>query len=152
MARIVALFVYTPIFFYLAKSHRLSLRTSDYILTVFTFLLLWILLTATGRHPRHSVPVHASRESARFSYTLYAVHTPVIIFVASLLVHDSRWQPTPIHLLIAGGILLATVAYSFAIASLTEFRTDAFRIRVEHLLGMRPTSSVLPSNPAAEAP
>ena len=150
LARIIAAAIYVPIFFFLAKNHRLSSVVSDYVLTIFTFLLLWILLTATGRHPIHSASVRSTRELARFSYTLYAVHTPLLIFLASLLVHDARWQPTPAHLLIAIAVLLTTIAYSFVIATLTEFRTDALRTRIERLFGFQVAPPALPSDPTAD--
>jgi peptidoglycan/LPS O-acetylase OafA/YrhL len=145
--RTAAPFVYAPIFFYLAKTRLFSSLVNDYVLTVFTFLFLWILLSASGVPPLRSVRVKVSREFARFSYTLYAVHVPMLVFVASLVVHDARWQPTPLHVLAGGGVLLAAVAYAFGVAWLTEFRTDALRMRVERVLGIGVTASELRSNP-----
>jgi peptidoglycan/LPS O-acetylase OafA/YrhL len=147
IARLVAPIAYVPVFFFLAKAHILPSLVSDYVLAAFTFLLMWILLSATNAHPERAVPVLFSRWIARFSYTLYAVHTPLLVFLASILVRDARWQPTWNHVLIGLIVLFAVVAYSFGIAFLTEFRTDVFRVRLEKILGLQQDASSLSSDP-----
>jgi peptidoglycan/LPS O-acetylase OafA/YrhL len=139
--RIVALLIYLPLFFYLAKGHLFSSLAGDYVLMVFTFLLLWILLADTARHPLHSDLVLVSRGLARFSYTLYAVHTPLIVFLASCTVHSARWQPSVLHVLLACSVLLVVVGYSFGVAWATEFRTDAVREWIEDRMGRRAEGS-----------
>jgi peptidoglycan/LPS O-acetylase OafA/YrhL len=74
--RILAACIYCLIFFALAKIHSLPGLVSDYLLTLATFVFLWILMSANGRSVPAAISVRASREGARFSYTLYAVHTP----------------------------------------------------------------------------
>jgi len=149
-ARIIAPLLYTPVFLYLAKSRSIGGAESDYILTGFTCFLLWILLSASEPHPLHSHYVRSSRGLARFSYTLYAVHTPMVVFLASVLVHDSRWQPTPAHFAAAAVVLIAVVAYSLGLAWLAEFRTDTVHDWLAQLLRVKPRTRLLPSNPSAE--
>lgn len=150
LARWIAPLPYLALFFCIAKSRDITGITGDYLLAIFTFLLMWILLSATGPHAHRSHAVKASRGLARFSYTLYAVHTPLVVFLGSLLVRDTRWQPTPVHLLVASGVLAATIGYAYGIAWLTEFRTDGAYLQFARLLGIRSPSPVLPSNPAAQ--
>jgi len=150
--RIAALLIYLPVFFILGRLHTLSALVGDYLLTVLTFLLLCIFLSAKDRFTPEALSVRASRELARFSYTLYAVHIPLLAFVVSLLAGDSRWYPTPAKVLTATGILLAVLFYAYALAFLTEFRTDALRYRLERLFGIVPAPPMLPSNPLSDGP
>jgi peptidoglycan/LPS O-acetylase OafA/YrhL len=148
--RIVATLIYFPIFFVLGRLHQIPGLLGDYLLGVLTFLLLWIFLSHKQRFVPEARTVRASRELARFSYTLYAVHTPLLVFIASVTVGDSRWYPTTPKILLALGILIATLVYAYVLAFLTEFRTDALRLRLERLFRMDTTPPALPSNPLSE--
>jgi len=152
LARIVAPLLYSAAFFYLAKSRTLSGIQNDYVLACATFFFLWILLSATDAHPHHSARVRTSRELARFSYTLYALHLPLLIFLGSLLLRDTRWQPTLPQLGVAIAVLITVVGYSFAVGWLAEFRTDTAYLRLATTLKIRRTAPVLPSNPDAVGP
>ena len=141
--------VYALAFFALTKIHSIPGLLSDYLLTVLTFAFLWLLLSADrAPDPQAAEIVHASREFARFSYTLYAVHTPLLVFFVSLLIGDDRWYPTPAHILTAFAALLLVLMYAYALAYATEFRTDSFRQRLERLFHLPSPGPALPSNPA----
>jgi peptidoglycan/LPS O-acetylase OafA/YrhL len=148
--RIIASLIYAPIFLVIGKFHSLSFRTNDYLLTGITFFFLWILLSAKTRHPDRTRTVILSREVARFSYTLYAVHVPLLVFLTGALVGDTRWVPGPKTLAIAFGVLLVTIAYSWLLAYFTEFRTDRIRQYLERAFGIPTTPPILPSNPLEE--
>jgi peptidoglycan/LPS O-acetylase OafA/YrhL len=76
------------------------------------------------------------RTVARFSYTLYATHTPPLILCAALIVHDERWVPTLKHLLFGVGILVLLLFYAWVVAVVTEFRTEALKRWLrQHLMG-----------------
>lgn len=64
---------------------------------------------------------------AGWSYTQYLVHMPFLVMVTSFLLHGRRWAPKPPYLLVAGGVLGITSAYSFLVAQCTERHTDAVR-------------------------
>ena len=104
---------------------------ADTFLGIVTFAFLWLLLSRSDK-ARHTRPVRLARETARFSYTLYVTHTPLLIFAASLLVRDSRWTPTVPHLLPALVVLAVAIAYAWLVASRTEFKTDIVRGSVEN--------------------
>lgn len=133
--RLLAATSYVPILFFLAKARFLSGLTSDYVLTVATFFLLWILLSATEA-VRPSLGERTSRELARFSYTLYVVHMPLLVLVTALIVGDRRWVPNLPHVLEAVAVLILALAYAYGVAVLTEFRTDIWRRWVEARLGL----------------
>ncbi len=139
-ARVCATLLYTPILFLLAKKQHLSPaidQYGDYLLAIATFFFLWILLSARTVVP-HSAGVRCIRELSRFSYTLYIVHTPILILLVALVAGDNRWVPTPMHVLAALGILCFVVHYAYLVASLTEFRTDILRGWIERCFGIAP--------------
>jgi peptidoglycan/LPS O-acetylase OafA/YrhL len=67
---------------------------------------------------------------AGFSYTLYLVHLPALIFVSAWLVPGRRWHPDAFNVAKIAAIGTCALAYAFAIARLTEYRTGAVRARV----------------------
>jgi peptidoglycan/LPS O-acetylase OafA/YrhL len=148
--RIGASLIYVPIFFAFGRHPMISQLFRDYLLTGVTFLYLWVLLSAKERYPAGARSVHISRELARFSYTLYAVHLPLLIFLTAFVLGDSRWYPTPVHLLTGAGLLVAALGYAYAFAFLTEFRTDKLRLRLEKLFGIGAVPHALPSNPLSD--
>lgn len=64
---------------------------------------------------------------AGFSFTLYAVHLPILAFTRLCLSPAHRWQPDGRHVvlwwLIVGGVLVG----AYALSRLTEAHTDALR-------------------------
>ncbi len=148
LVRRIGSVLYIVLFFLLSRTHLPGLL-GDYVLTLATSAFLWILLSATGRSNPRSIPVRTSRELARFSYSLYALHTPVLVFLASLLLGDTRWTPTPARLLIALALAAVVLAYAYGLACITEFRTDRIRQLVERFLRLPAPPSVLPSDPSA---
>jgi peptidoglycan/LPS O-acetylase OafA/YrhL len=150
--RIGSSLLYAPIFFAFGRLPWIAGRNRDYLLTVITTLFLWILLSANTPHPSQTSAVRVPRELARFSYTLYAAHVPFLVFLTALIVVDSRWYPNSKTLRLGLGTLLPALVYSWILAFLTEFRTDALRQRLEHLFGLATRPSLLPSNPLADSP
>jgi peptidoglycan/LPS O-acetylase OafA/YrhL len=134
--RWLAVATYLPIIFLCTRLHGLLGLGADYILAVSTAALMWTLLTASQTAPAAAAGVRFSRSLARFSYTLYVVHFPLLTLIAALVVGDRRWQPTPAHVSAALGVLAVTLAYAYAIASITEFHTDRVRRWVQHSLGI----------------
>jgi len=149
--RVAAAVVYVPLAIGFSKYKQVDLIVTDCLFGAVTAVFLWLLLSANGRANR-SLPVRASRTLARFSYTSYAVHMPIAVFLASLLVGDARWEPTLPHILAGLAFVGAVLAYAYALASVTEFHTDAVRRRLELWLHLPSPAAALPSNPAAVAP
>jgi peptidoglycan/LPS O-acetylase OafA/YrhL len=70
----------------------------------------------------------AARSVSSFSYTLYVIHSPALLFLTSLLAHDTRWMPTdPVGVLFALGAAITVIALSWIVASWTEFKTESVR-------------------------
>ncbi len=148
--RIAATLIYAPIFFALGRMSSLNGVASDYGFAVATFFFLRVLLSDNERYPPAARSARVSRELARFSYTLYAAHLPFLAFFTALMVGEVRWNPTPVHILAGMGLLFAVLIYSYVLAFMTEFRTDALRQYLEKLFGMHGARPALPSNPLPE--
>lgn len=134
--RALAAAAYLPVMLICTRFHGALGLVTDYLLAGCTAVLLWTLLTACTVAPAAAAGVRFSRGLARFSYTLYLVHFPLLTLIAALLVGDQRWQPTLPHIAAGLGILAVTLAYACAVAALTEFHTDAVRGWMTRALGI----------------
>jgi len=69
---------------------------------------------------------------AHSSYSLYAIHVPVLVFAAAVLVPDvnRRWNMDPPHAAAGFGLLVGVVLVAVAFAFATEMRTDDVRSRI----------------------
>ena len=67
------------------------------------------------------------------SYSLYAVHLPIVALAAAILVPDAarRWEPTPAHWAAAFGIVAVMLVIGWLVATATELRTDRVRRSIE---------------------
>ena len=107
--------------------HRLeSVILSDLALGVAFAVFVYAVLqvgqqTSNGRH------VRAGRVLAGFSYTLYAIHLPIIFFLRAWLIPNGRWLPTGTHLAYGTLLLLGILAAAYAVSRGTEAKTGAVR-------------------------
>ena len=140
LQRWATVFAYLPVFFTASRFGLLlgppSIMTAllaDYILSLSTAALLWVLLSA--RTPQTGSDwERAGHQSARFAYTLYVTHVPALVLLAAWAARDQRWQPDAHHLLLGAVIMAVLLAYAWLVAWGTEFRTDQVRRWTERLL------------------
>ena len=125
-SRRAALVLYCPFFAAVSRGHITGPLNPDLALGAATFLLLWVLLGAQQASGRPWY-VALARSMAGFSYTLYLVHTPVLMFLAGLLAGGNRWQPSGSSLAKAAGVLGLVIGFCYLFASGTEFHTAAVR-------------------------
>jgi peptidoglycan/LPS O-acetylase OafA/YrhL len=132
--RVIAATVYAFVFFFISTLDFTGNvdRTvcADWILGVATFGLIWVLLGAV-QEARQTVANKLSRAAAQFSYTLYVAHTPILIFAVAMVAHDTRWIPGAKTGVLALAVLVLVVAYSWFLATVTEFRTEPVRAWAE---------------------
>ncbi len=108
----------------------------DLLVGVAATALIFALLRIAARS-KSGLYSRAAGRLAGISYTLYLVHLPALTLVSAWLVPRQRWQPDAAHLAIAAGLAAGALAYAFAIASVTEYRTGAVRARVIGAIGLR---------------
>ena len=98
----------------------------------FTLFLFALLQFEVGENSAgYSAVAH---RLAGFSYSLYVLHFPFLLFFRSWLVPVERWQPTSLHLLCAAAVGVGSLLYAWLISRITEARTDVARRRVNQLL------------------
>ncbi len=78
---------------------------------------------------------------ASFSFSLYLMHLPLIVFIVSILSVNQNWglkmQPTLLSFTIFIVISLIIYLYSFAIAMLTEYNTHSLRNTLNNILAIK---------------
>ena len=133
--RVLAASIYAILFFGVAiLDHRGWFGRGvlgDSFLGIATFGFIWVLLGAKQKAEK-TLLNHFARQAARLSYTLYAAHTPFLIFMVALLTHDRRWIPATGNTLLVVGVLILVVAYAWLLAMVTEFKTDRVRAWAEN--------------------
>jgi peptidoglycan/LPS O-acetylase OafA/YrhL len=136
--QIIAAIIYTPLVFVFAKISLFPSLAQDYVFGAITFLFFWIVLSA--REVSGDTPVtRLTRQTARFSYTLYVVHMPALLLLTAFLAGERQWSPTDLrHDAVALAVLAAVVLYAYLIATLTEFRTREIRTWIKHHLRLAP--------------
>jgi peptidoglycan/LPS O-acetylase OafA/YrhL len=136
--RWLALVLYAPCVFGLGqKQWPWHYFKMDYFLGGLTAIFLWVLLSARGEAKEASLPVRAARTVARFSYSLYLVHYPTLLFFAVLLTGRGLWRASWETLTVAGSLCGLALVYGYGIASVTEFHNEAVRRWVEVRMGLR---------------
>lgn len=119
----------------------------DFIVGAASAAMIFALLRSPARS-RSGLYSRAARGLAGFSYTLYLVHAPIMVFLSAWLVPPRLWQPSAPHVALAAALGILTFAYALLIAQFTEWRTDAVRRRVANAFAHRSRSRVpLPSRP-----
>lgn len=113
----------------------------DFVVGIATAAMLYVLARGspgTDRPP--AVAVRAAKGLAGFSYSLYVVHLPLLVFVRAWAERagHTTWEPDHAHL--AFGLLLAfgVLACAFGFAWVTERQTDRIRRRLTSSRGHRP--------------
>ena len=108
---------------------------SDFFVGIASTVLIFALVRSRARS-RAGLYSRVARRLAGFSYTLYIVHLPALVFISAWLVPQRRWQPDSVHVAIVIALGICALAYAFVIAQLTEYRTDAARSRVTAAIRM----------------
>lgn len=105
----------------------------DYLLSLCTAFYIKCLLSHDGPERIHWASRWA-RSGAKYSYSLYLLHFPLLTFIASFYFARNLWRPTADHITILVLIFLAVNLYAYGIARCTEFKTEPIRAYLEKRL------------------
>jgi peptidoglycan/LPS O-acetylase OafA/YrhL len=117
-----------------ARTARLGILGSDCLVGLaFTFFLFGVLQIDLG--PGHEYYARITHFFSDFSYSLYVLHFPFILFLRARITPYYRWQPDPIHLLY--GVLIGSLAigYAWITAVFTENKTRLVRSWMRSVIG-----------------
>jgi peptidoglycan/LPS O-acetylase OafA/YrhL len=109
-----------------ARTGRLSLLGSNLAVGIaFALFLFGVLHMDFGNGSRTYGRVTA--ELAGFSYSLYVLHFPLLLFLRAWIVPQQRWRPDPANL--GRGVLIGvgTLAFAWLVAKFTEGKTRVAR-------------------------
>jgi peptidoglycan/LPS O-acetylase OafA/YrhL len=123
---------------WLTVANSVAIRPSDFV-TGILFAGVVYLVVQSPRRPSDDQGTRAGAVASRlalFSFTLYLVHLPVLVFIrADLQDHGTAlWQPNLAHLMIAAAMMIAVVLIAFAVSLVTEAQTDRLRMWVSRTI------------------
>jgi peptidoglycan/LPS O-acetylase OafA/YrhL len=117
-------FVAANVFF---VKHPVNLIASDFILGALFSLCCYFFLQATERAPRNLYLIFSS-VLAGMSYTLYLVHTPMLVFISAVYVGSwKRWPFDFLHISQFAIICLVTFAGAYGLYICFERNTEGVR-------------------------
>jgi peptidoglycan/LPS O-acetylase OafA/YrhL len=106
---------------------------SDFTLgAMFSVFLFGVLQIEFGKR-QGSYPEIASY-LAGFSYSLYVLHFPLLLFLRAWLVPSWRWQPDALHLIYSLIVGMVTLLFAWIVSVLTEKKTGAVRGWVDSVI------------------
>jgi peptidoglycan/LPS O-acetylase OafA/YrhL len=99
---------------------------SDYLIGLAMAVLVVLLIPDVARP---GVALRAVGRYAHSSYSLYAIHLPIVALITAGLIPFAadRWTPTPLHVLALVGLVALVAAIAWVFAQLTERWTDDVR-------------------------
>ena len=101
------------------------------------FAVFFYCALEDGRPEQTGLYARVSKTIAGFSFTLYAINIPFLVFARLCLAPKIRWTPDASHLASGSLVVGAVILAAFALSQATEAHTDAVRRAVLARLGLR---------------
>jgi peptidoglycan/LPS O-acetylase OafA/YrhL len=100
---------------------------ADLLVGIASSIFIYMLIQYNTIVSEDSVYPKVVHLLANFSYTLYLVHMPFLVFINALILKENRWQPDALHIFFGLVLFVITIAYSFIISYFTEAKTTIVR-------------------------
>lgn len=117
-----------------ARLENLGPLVSDLAVGLAFSTFLFAVLQLDFRVVRDGVYLRSAHLFAGFSYSLYVLHFPFLLFLRAWLVPGQRWQPDARHLLYGVVIGAVVLVFAWLVARATEFKTRQAREGVRKLM------------------
>jgi peptidoglycan/LPS O-acetylase OafA/YrhL len=101
---------------------------SDFAVGASFALVLYVILHSTGRSS--SAYRGSAGVLAGFSFSMYAIHLPLLMLIRTAVSRTGYWQPGVKTAVAAGAILGIVLGVSYLFSRLTEARTEKLRQRL----------------------
>lgn len=95
---------------------------------IFLFGILQLEVRTAGAYPK------VAHLLAGFSYSLYVLHFPLLLFLRAWLAPSHRWQPDALHLFYGLIVGVATLLFAWIVAAFTEKKTHVVRDWMDTLI------------------
>lgn len=104
-------------------------RLSAWFVALVTAFAIALFVEDARWRPRVGRLLTPISQTARFSYSLYAIHMPIVVLLAAAIVPtpDSRWPMTSLSYLACCAVVIGISALAWAFALITEEQTDRVR-------------------------
>jgi peptidoglycan/LPS O-acetylase OafA/YrhL len=122
---------------YLARTMRITPPVSEVAIGAAFSAFLFGVLQLDFRLPPSAAYLRGARLFAGFSYSLYVLHFPFLLFLRAWLAPRERWQPDAAHLICGLVIGFTALLFSWLVALQTEYQTGAARNALREFLGIR---------------
>jgi len=122
---------------YLARTMRIIPPISELAIGAAFSAFLYAVLQLDFRLPPSATYLRGARLFAGFSYSLYVLHFPFLLFLRAWFAPEARWQPDAAHLIFGLVIGFTALLFSWLVALRTEYQTGAARNTLREFLGMR---------------
>jgi peptidoglycan/LPS O-acetylase OafA/YrhL len=122
---------------YLARTMRVDPPASEVAIGVAFAAFLFGVLQLDFQLHRSALYLRGTRLFAGFSYSLYVLHFPLLLFLRAWLSPRERWQPDAAHLIYGLAIGFTALLFSWLVALGTEYQTGAARNALSEFLGIR---------------
>jgi peptidoglycan/LPS O-acetylase OafA/YrhL len=109
-----------------ARSGRSAVFGSDLAVGIACSLFLFSLLQLEFE-PHYSYYSRTAHLFAGFSYSLYVLHFPLLLFLRAWIVPSKRWQPDAAHLFRALIVGATVLGFAWLVAVFTENKTHLVR-------------------------
>ncbi len=102
---------------------------ADY-LTAIGFTVVLYSLCHDDVPANQSAFLSIAKSLSAFSYTLYAVHLPILVLLRAWIIPSTPWSPNPTTISAAIFISICVIAAAYILSRFTEARTDNVRAAV----------------------
>lgn len=107
----------------------------DFALGLTCALFIW-MSARDNRITKPTLVVRSAKNFAGWSYSLYLLHMPLLVLIASFLAGTGgQWYPDGKHLSIAIVVLMVVLTYAYLVSLVTEKRTPVVRRWIEAQFG-----------------
>lgn len=125
-----------------ARLEKLSSLNSDLAVGLAFSVFLFAVLQLDFRTAQKGAYLRSAHLFAGFSYTLYVLHFPFLLFLRAALTPQQKWQPDTRHLCYGAGIGIITLIFAWLVAQVTERKTGSVRRKIKRWLRVESERSV----------
>lgn len=111
----------------LAISHKVHGFSGDLIVALATVLLIYVHLSTNKGIETETPSATFAKVGAGFSYSLYLVHLPVLVFLRNVLVANQRWTLDLSSVICALVLMMLCLLYAYLFSRVTEAKTGQIR-------------------------
>ena len=104
-----------------------SLYVADIIVGIAASVLIYALIQYDQLIDQNHIYPRTVHALANFSYSLYLLHVPLLVFLTAVFLKNERWQPDLLHLFYGMLLFVVIILYAYGISCFTEAKTHVLK-------------------------